>query len=93
MIAALALSTLARLASGPNDPNAPAAGPTTPVPAPPAVDPLFPISSGANGPAVAAVQGRLEISVDCNFGNQTAEAIRAWQTERCDLDVTGQIDE
>jgi hypothetical protein len=91
MIAALALSTLALLASGPNGPNAPAAGPTTTVPAPPAVDPLFPISNGANGPAVAAIQGRLEISVDCDFGNQTAEAIRAWQTERGDLAVTGQI--
>ena len=61
------------------------------VPAPPAVDPLFPISNGANGPAVAAIQGRLEITVDCDFGNQTSEAIRAWQTERGDLAVTGQI--
>ena len=61
------------------------------VPATPAVDPLFPIIDGANGPAVAAIQGRLDISVDCDFGNQTAEAIRAWQTERGDLAVTGQI--
>ena len=40
---------------------------------------------------MAAIQGRLDITVDCDFGNQTAEAIRAWQTERGDLAVTGQI--
>jgi peptidoglycan hydrolase-like protein with peptidoglycan-binding domain len=91
MFAALALSTLALLASGPNDPNAPASGPTTTVPAPPAVDPLFPISNGANGPAVAAIQGRLGITVDCDFGGQTAQAVNAWQTERTDLAETGQI--
>ena len=40
---------------------------------------------------MAAIQGRLEITVDCDFGNQTAEAIRDWQTERGDVAVTGQI--
>ena len=35
----------------------------------------FPIGVGAEGPAVAAVQGRLGITVDCDYGNQTRRAV------------------
>jgi hypothetical protein len=54
-------------------------------------DPLFPIAEGANGPAVAVIQQKLGITVDCDFGGQTAQAVRDWQTERGDIAVTGQI--
>ena len=66
-----------------------AAEQTTTTTVAPVMDPLFPITVGSNGPAVAAVQGRLGITVDCDFGNQTANAVKDWQTERGDIAVTG----
>ena len=48
-------------------------------------------SVGANGPAVAAVQARLGVTVDCDFGEQTAQAVNAWQTERTELAESSQI--
>ena len=85
----------ALVAAGSTDPappttnTLPALPTTTTVAAP--VDPLFPLAVGANGPAVAAVQARLGVTVDCDFGEQTAQAVNAWQTERTDLAESGQI--
>jgi peptidoglycan hydrolase-like protein with peptidoglycan-binding domain len=65
--------------------------PTTTTALPDPNDPLFPLTEGSQGPAVAVVQQKLGITVDCDFGGQTAQAVRTWQTERGDLEVTGQI--
>lgn len=55
-------------------------------------DDPYPIAAGASGPAVAAIQGRLGITVDCDFGNQTARAVEEWQ-ESAGLEVSGAVDE
>jgi peptidoglycan hydrolase-like protein with peptidoglycan-binding domain len=68
--------------------TAPTATPTTTAPI---SDPLFPLQPGANGPAVAAIQGRLGITVDCAFGGQTRRAIEQWQAT-AGVPVTGAID-
>jgi hypothetical protein len=54
-------------------------------------DPMFPIAEGANSPAVAVIQQKLGITVDCDFGGQTAQSVRDWQTQRGDIAVTGEI--
>ena len=95
MIGAAVLTLLALASAPPAEPTTtmPAAGPTTTAPGPTTTvsDPLFPIEVGATSPAVAAIQGRLGITVDCDFGNQTEQAVVDWQTERTDLPETGQI--
>jgi hypothetical protein len=70
-------------AAPPSDP--PAVGTTEPV------VPL-PIGVGAEGPAVAAIQGRLGITVDCDYGDQTRRAVEEWQTT-AGIAVTGNVDE
>jgi peptidoglycan hydrolase-like protein with peptidoglycan-binding domain len=65
------------------------AAPTTTVPG---SDPLLPVEVGADGPVVAAIQGRLGVSVDCDFGDQTRRAVEEWQ-ETAGIPVTGTIDE
>jgi peptidoglycan hydrolase-like protein with peptidoglycan-binding domain len=37
------------------------------------------------------IQQKLGLTVDCDFGGQTAQAVRDWQTERGDIAVTGQV--
>ena len=73
--------------------------PTTPAPTIPpttagvpaaAVTNVLPIEVGSTGPAVAAVQARIGVGVDCDFGNQTSEAVENWQREH-GLPVTGSI--
>jgi peptidoglycan hydrolase-like protein with peptidoglycan-binding domain len=95
MIGAAVLTLLALASAPPAEPTTtmPAAGPTTtaPVTTTTVSDPLFPIEVGATSPAVAAIQGRLGITVDCDFGNQTEQAVVDWQTERTDLPETAQI--
>ena len=44
-----------------------------------------------NSPAVAAIQQKLGVPVNCNFDPRTAQAVRDWQTTRGDNAVTGQI--
>ena len=88
----------------PPDPNQTAAGapaepaeptttvaPTTSAAHDPCDATAVPIGSCANGPAVAAIQGRLNITVDCDFGGQTERAVRDWQAES-GQPVTGVID-
>src|SRR4029077_4405781 len=70
-------------------PGEPAPAGTTTTTVAPVVDPLLPITVGSNGPAVAAVQGKLDITVDCDFGNQTEQAVKDWQTERGHVAVDG----
>jgi hypothetical protein len=65
--------------------------PTSSTPLPDPSDPLFPLTEGSQSPAVAVVQQKLGVTVDCNFGGQTAQAVRNWQAERGDLEVTGQV--
>lgn len=62
--------------------------------APPTTSPVppYPIGAGASGPVVAAIQGRLGITVDCDYGNQTRRAVEEWQTSAA-IPVTGAIDE
>lgn len=63
--------------------------------APPTTSPVvspYPIGVGASGPVVAAVQGRLGIAVDCDYGNQTSGAVEEWQAT-AGIPVTGTIDE
>ena len=66
---------------------------TTPGPATtvPVSDSLLPVEVGANGPVVAAIQGRVGIAADCDFGNQTRRAVERWQ-ETAGIPVTGTID-
>jgi peptidoglycan hydrolase-like protein with peptidoglycan-binding domain len=66
---------------------------TTPGPATtvPGSSSLLPVELGASGPVVAAIQGRLGVAVDCNFGDQTRRAVELWQ-ETAGIPVTGTID-
>jgi hypothetical protein len=57
----------------------------------PISDPLLPVEPGATGPVVAAIQGRIGVAVDCDFGNQTRSAVEQWQAT-AGIPVTGTID-
>lgn len=87
VIAALALPLLSLGGGAAAATTAPSSAPPSAAPVPP-----YPIGAGASGPAVAAIQGRLGITVDCDFGNETRRAVEEWQTT-AGLAVTGAIDE
>lgn len=83
-IAALALPLVSLGGGALAEATAPPTTAAAPVP--------YPIGVGASGPVVAAIQGRLDITVDCDYGNQTRQAVEEWQTA-AGIPVTGVIDE
>jgi hypothetical protein len=92
MIAAVALAAVALVATAPPDDPTTEAPTTTTVALTTTVgiDTMFPISVGADDPAVAAIQTTLDITIDCDYGPHTEQAVTDWQKEH-DLAVTGEV--